>query len=69
MKAIKIAAVDGEAIYDALRLRWDDFEDCVQFLAARELDSDYIITRDMDGFINSEIPPITPTDFLNMLEH
>jgi predicted nucleic acid-binding protein len=67
-QAVKIAAVDGEAIDGALRLRWGDFEDCVQFVAARELNSDYIVTRDMGGFTDGEIPPITPADFLYVLE-
>jgi predicted nucleic acid-binding protein len=67
-QAVKIAAVDGKAIDDALKLRWSDFEDCVQFAAARELNSDYIVTRDMDGFLDSEIPSVTPADFLDVLE-
>jgi predicted nucleic acid-binding protein len=41
-------------------LRWNDFEDCVQFVAARGLDADYIVTRDVDGFDGSEITPVTP---------
>ena len=49
-QAIKVAAVDGETISGALKLRWSDFEDCVQFIAARELDAEYIITRDISGF-------------------
>ena len=65
-QAVRVAVVDGEMIDGALKLRWNDFEDCVQFVAARGLDAKYIITRDPDGFKNSEIEPITPTDFLNV---
>jgi predicted nucleic acid-binding protein len=68
-KAVKVAAVDGETINDALKLRWDDFEDCVQFVAARGLDAEYIVTRDISGFNNSEIATATPADFLNVLKH
>jgi predicted nucleic acid-binding protein len=68
-QAIKVAAVDDETINDALSLRWDDFEDCVQFVVAKEFEANYIITRDLDGFKDSTIIPITPIDFLEILEH
>jgi predicted nucleic acid-binding protein len=47
--AIKIAAVDNDHIKGALDMRWDDFEDCVQYVAAKDFQADYIITRDTDG--------------------
>jgi hypothetical protein len=68
-QAVKVAAIDGEMIEYALKLRWIDFEDCVQFVAARGLDAEYIVTRDVDGFNDSEILPITPADFLDVLKH
>jgi hypothetical protein len=68
-KAVKVAAVDGETIADALELRWNDFEDCVQFLVAHGLDAEYIVTRDMRGFKDSEITSVTPADFLDILKH
>jgi predicted nucleic acid-binding protein len=68
LKAVKVAAVDGETIDGALELRWNDFEDCVQFVSARGLDAAYIITRNMSDFNDSEIPPITPADFLDLLK-
>jgi predicted nucleic acid-binding protein len=66
-RVVKVAAVDHEMINRALKLRWNDFEDCIQSAAARELDADYIVTRDMDGFKDSETAPITPADFLEIL--
>ncbi|MDR1060158.1 MAG: PIN domain-containing protein [Clostridiales bacterium] len=68
-QAVKVAAVDSETIDGALELRWNDFEDCVQFVAARGLDAKYIVTRDMSGFNDSEIVPITPAEFLNVLKY
>jgi predicted nucleic acid-binding protein len=68
-KAVKVAAVDGETINGALELRWNDFEDCVQFVVARGLDAEYIVTRDMSGFKDGEITPVTPADFLDILKH
>ncbi|MDR1068524.1 MAG: PIN domain-containing protein, partial [Clostridiales Family XIII bacterium] len=57
-QAVKVAAIDGETIDSALELRWDDFEDCVQSVAASRLDAKYIVTRDMSGFNDSEITPV-----------
>jgi predicted nucleic acid-binding protein len=68
-RAVRVAAVDGETIDGALELRWNDFEDCVQFVVAHGLDAEYIVTRDMSGFKNSEITPVTPADFLDVLKH
>jgi predicted nucleic acid-binding protein len=67
-QAVKVAAVDGETIDEALRLRWSDFEDCVQFVAAQGVDADYIITRNTNNFADSNVTPITPADFLDVLE-
>jgi predicted nucleic acid-binding protein len=68
-QAVKIAAVDGETIDDAIKRRWNDFEDCVQFVVARGLDVKYIVTRDIKGFNDSDIAPTTPVDFLDILKY
>jgi predicted nucleic acid-binding protein len=65
---VKIAAVDETTICDSLDLKWDDFEDCVQFVTARDFQADYIITRDVDGFENSEIAAISPADFIELIK-
>jgi predicted nucleic acid-binding protein len=67
-QAVKVAPIDGETIECALKLRWNDFEDCIQFVVAQGLGAEYIITRDMDGFNDSTVTPITPSDFLGALE-
>ena len=43
---------------------FSDFEDCLQDECAAQNHADYIITRNTDDFSNSNIPPITPSDFL-----
>jgi predicted nucleic acid-binding protein len=65
---VKIAAVDDVVIRDSLALEWDDFEDCVQYLAAKDFQADYIITRDTDGFRNSTIKVVSPDDFVAMID-
>jgi predicted nucleic acid-binding protein len=65
---VKIAAVDDVVIRDSLILEWDDFEDCVQYVAAKDFQADYIITRDTDGFRNSTIQAVSPDDFVAMID-
>jgi predicted nucleic acid-binding protein len=67
LKTVKIAAVTGLEIRRASDLAWTDFEDCVQFTAGENLDARYIITRDAGGFVESEIPTVSPEQFLAMI--
>jgi predicted nucleic acid-binding protein len=46
-----------------------DFEDAVQRICAEENGVDVIITRDKSGFADAKIPVMTPTEFLNKIEH
>lgn len=43
---------------------WSDFEDGLQMITAKENDIDFIITRNLKDFINSEIPAISPKNFI-----
>ena len=51
----RIAAVSEACIHEALDLKWDDFEDCVQYTAGKNIDADYIITRNAKDFAKSQI--------------
>ena len=46
---------------------FSDFEDCLQMECAKAFGSDYIITRNVKDFINSDIQAIEPQDFLAQL--
>lgn len=62
---LQIAGVDHENVRHALeRNDFSDFEDCLQDECAMQHYADYIITRNIDDFSNSNIPAITPHDFL-----
>jgi predicted nucleic acid-binding protein len=67
LKIIDIAAVTGVEIRRAINLDWTDFEDCVQFTAGESLEVRYIITRDAVGFAESNIPTVSPEQFLAMI--
>ena len=42
----------------------DDFEDALQLECAKEFNADFIVTRDPEHFIKSEIETISPSEFV-----
>lgn len=61
----EISPIDEIIIKEAVKRREKDFEDCVQFLSACQLQADIILTRDLTGFNNFPIIVQTPDDFLD----
>ena len=59
-----VVPVTETTIANALALRWKDFEDAVQFVAAKESGVAYIITRNKTDYESSNIPCMDPTDFI-----
>lgn len=45
-----------------------DFEDCLQMECAKEFDAEYIVTRNTTDYKTSEIPAITPKEYLEVLK-
>lgn len=59
-------AESGPCVIDqAIALKSKDFEDAVQYYAARKVNVDYIITRNKKDFPFSEIEVLTPSEFLS----
>ena len=54
----------GDDLSAAGALRWNDYEDALQAVAAGRLRIDYIITRNVCDFRASKIPAITPDELL-----
>ena len=54
------AAIDDDS--------FTDFEDCLQEKCAVSLSLDYIITWNVRDFSTSKIKPVTPTEYLAILE-
>ena len=48
----------------AVEMKWDDFEDSLQCVAAERLKAEYIITRNVENFLNSRIMALTPSEYL-----
>ena len=64
----KITPVSQSTISSALALRWKDFEDAVQFVAAKESEVDFIITRNKADYQSTDIPCMTPAEFIAFLK-
>ena len=56
-----------EHVSAALESSLTDIEDALQLLSAKEGGCDIIVTRDQEGFRLSNIPAITPEDFLSRI--
>ncbi len=62
---LQVAGADHESVRNALKRNdFSDFEDCLQDECAIQNHADYIITRNTDDFKNSNVPAVTPADFL-----
>lgn len=61
---LTIEDLKAEDLLDAELLKWQDFEDSVQYMIAKRVKADFIISRDLKGFLQSDIQVITPHDFV-----
>ncbi len=63
-----ILEVSQSEIDISLNSNFNCFEDAVQHYCALKNNYDYIITRDSKDFKNSEIPALSPTEFLALIK-
>lgn len=64
----EISGIDRRKILAALdNDGFTDFEDCLQMECALEIGADYIITRNLSDYANSEITVMEPRTFLGMI--
>jgi predicted nucleic acid-binding protein len=59
-----VVPVSETTIAGALALRWKDFEDAVQFVAAKENGVTHIITRNKADYETQYIPCVNPAEFI-----
>jgi predicted nucleic acid-binding protein len=59
---LNICAVDLKVLEQALALNFEDFEDAVQYACAVVHGVDAVVTRDVSGFKDAEIPVVLPED-------
>lgn len=65
---INVCKVSHEEVAEASRRSWDDYENCLIALCAENIDADYLLTRDEDGFQAAKMPVFSPAEFFAMLE-
>ena len=64
---MEICAVDRGVLEQAISLNLPDFEDAVQVACAISLGLEAIATRDVNGFMGSPIPVLSPKDLRSQL--
>lgn len=63
----KVISMGEDVVDKAIKARWSDFEDSLQYFAAIQAAADCIITRNVKDFYNSEIPVLEPSAFVDMI--
>ncbi|MBI5589150.1 MAG: PIN domain-containing protein [Deltaproteobacteria bacterium] len=63
-----IAPVNRSILEAALKTPFIDFEDAVLYQAACQVNTQAIVTRDMDGFKNSKISVYSPDELVKMIQ-
>lgn len=66
---LTVAGVNHDEVLRAIRMtKFKDFEDCLQDRCAKNVGAKYIVTRNAADFSNSEVPAISPEDFLTVMK-
>jgi predicted nucleic acid-binding protein len=67
-RLLTILKVDQQTIKNAIASGFQDFEDSIQYNCALEYEKiDVLITRNIRDYKSSEIPVMTPADYLKMV--
>ena len=61
---LKIPAIDNAEFKEALSLGFSDPEDAMQVACAMKHQARYIITRNLQHYKKSPIPPLSPKEFV-----
>lgn len=61
------ADLTSSDLINAAKLQWNDFEDAIQCVTAKKLNADYIITRNVKDFKESDIIAITPANMIKLI--
>ena len=66
---LTVVSASHEKVVNAInRQDFSDFEDCLQMQCAKERQADYIITRNVNDYLSSDIEAISPKRFLEIME-
>jgi len=66
-KTVNVQGLTASDPGRAAALGWRDFEDAVQYVAAKRARADFIITRNGRDFEEEDIPCLTPEEYLQLM--
>jgi predicted nucleic acid-binding protein len=64
-KIVSIGSVTQQEVDATLQAKWTDFEDALQYYAAKTHNCELIVTRNISDYKQSELPVFTPSEFLD----
>lgn len=65
MDTLNVIPLDGKILNKAMdAAKFKDFEDAIQFFSAIQCDAEYLITRNVKDFPQTDIPVFDPETFL-----
>jgi hypothetical protein len=65
---LDITPIGKESLLNARKLNFPDYEDAIVAVAAKESNSEFIITNNVKHFTMSEVKAITSKSFLQFIE-
>lgn len=68
LQLFEILDVTGDMVKQAIDNNWKDLEDAIQHECATQHKAECIITRNKKDFKESEIPVLTPTEWLQLFK-
>lgn len=66
VKYINVITINYNNVLEALKSKFSDFEDALQYYSALENRCEYIITRNTEDYKNSKITIALPEEFIKM---
>ena len=61
----RFADLTGQELLSAAEIMWEDYEDAIQYVTARKMHADYIITRNEKDYADAEIKIMSPKEFVS----
>ena len=68
LDTFEIVPCDKQVLADALALGIKDYEDAVTCVAAARAGCSHVVTRNVQDFLRSPVPALTPAEFLHAVE-
>ena len=66
VKFMTVITIDHQNVLEALKSKFTDFEDALQYYSAVENQCEYIITRNIEDYETSTIKVLLPEEFLRL---